>query len=265
MLQGLLQMMQGVATTVALPAFSRLQVQPGRLRQLFYESSSLICLVSFPVFAGIIVTAPELVSVLFGQKWMASVPVLQVFCASGFVYAMLAPSGPMLMALNKPAWLLKLSILGAVVNLALLIPAAPWGIVAAAWAHAARSYLLAPLHFYAVARLLGTDWRVYCRRIIPSGIGALGVVGVALIARALLPGWLGPGSTLFILVLLGILTYAIVVFETGPELLQAMREIAGAVLRSPRPGVTVEFAGAEARMGATASSAEQRDLTKAGR
>ncbi len=262
MLQALLQMMQGIATTVGLPAFSRLQGEIARLRQLFYESSSLISLVSFPVFAGIIVTAPELVALLFGQKWAASIPVLQVLAVSGFVITMLAPSGPMLMALNKPAWLLRLSILGAGVNVVLLVPAVQSGVVAVAGAHSARACLLAPLHYYAVARLLGTDWRVYCRGIIPSAIGALSVMGIALIARILLPDWLGPSGTLVCLVILGALTYAIVVYETGPELLQAMRELARAVLRSPGSNPAVDCAAEEASMGVTATSAKETNPTE---
>jgi O-antigen/teichoic acid export membrane protein len=236
MLQAILQMMQGVATTVALPAFSRLQDETARLRQLFYESSGLISLVSFPVFSGIIVTAPELVALLFGPKWAASVPVLQVLSISGFVYAMLATSGPMLMALNKPAWLLRLSILGAAVNLALLLPVAPWGIVAVAGAHSVRSYLVAPLYFHALARLLAPDWRVYCRRLMAPSLGALSVMGTVLIARALLPDWLGTSGTLISLVILGALAYAMVVFETGPELLREVRELALLTSRGERQG-----------------------------
>lgn len=239
MLQALFQMLQGIATTVALPAFSRLQRQLARLRLLFDESSSLLCLVSFPVFGGIIVTAPELVAVLFGQKWAASVPVLQVLAVSGFVYAILAPSGPMLMALNKPEWSLRLSILGAVVNLALLLPAVRWGIVAVAGAHTLRSYLTAPLHFYAVGRLLGTDWRAYWRGVIPSVIGTLSLIGVVAVARALLPDWLGQTGMLASLVILGAVSYAIVVRVTGPELVKAARDLAAAALSRPvsRPAI----------------------------
>jgi len=240
MLQAFLQMLQGVVSTVALPAFSRLQGDLVRLRQLYYESSSLVSLVSFPVFAGLIVTAPELVSVMFGPEWAPSVPVLQVLSISGFVITMLAPSGPALMALNKPAWLLKFSILGAAVNLVLLLPAARWGIVAAAAAHSVRCYLLAPFNYFAVARLLRVDWREYWRGIVPSALGALSVVGVASMTRALLPDWLGPGGTLACLAILGAATYTLVVYKAGPELVRTGRDFAITVLRSPEAGSNVE-------------------------
>jgi O-antigen/teichoic acid export membrane protein len=264
MLQALLQMLQGMAINVALPTFSRLQSELARLRQLFYESSSLVSLVAFPIFGGIIVTAPELIAVLFGPKWATSAPVLQVLAASGFAYAMLAPSGPMLLALNKPAWSLRLSVLEAVVNLTLLLPAVQWGIVAVAGAHTARSYLLAPVHFYAQTRLLGTDWRVYLRGIAPSAVGALSMMGGVLLTRALLPGWLGQGATLAILVALGALVYAVVLYRTGPTLLGAMRDFAGAALRPPASQSVVDWApgGSSTDMGSTL--AREADPTRTG-
>ncbi len=261
MLQALRQMIQGIATTVALPAFSRLQGELVRLRLLFYESSGLICLVSFPVFAGIIVIAPELVTVMFGRKWAASIPVLQVLSVSGFVNTMLTPSGPMLMALNKPAWLLRLSIIGAAVNLVFLVPAVPWGIVAVAGAHSARTCLVAPLYFYAVSRLLGIDWREYSRQIMPSCIGAVSVIGVVLIARALLPHWLGAIGTLVSLSILGALAYAIVICATGPELVRGMRDLVAAVLRPGTAQLEVDGTAEEELMRATATAAKETNPT----
>jgi len=242
MLQALLQMMQGILTTVALPAFARLQTQLARLRQLFYEASSLLSLVGFPVLAGIIVTAPELVTVLFGQKWAASVPVLQVLSVSGFATTMLAPEGPILMALNKPGWLLRLSLLGAVANVVLVVLAVPWGIVVVAGAHSARVVLIAPLHFHAVSRVLGIDWRVYFRGLMPSSLGAVSILTVGFIARTLLPDWLGSSGTLASLVILGALVYAIVIWATGPELVKGMRDLVAAALRPGKPELTVDDA-----------------------
>ncbi|RPJ84141.1 MAG: lipopolysaccharide biosynthesis protein [Acidobacteria bacterium] len=242
MLQALLQVMQGILTTVALPAFARLQTQLARLRLLFYEASSLISLVGFPVYAGIIVAAPELVAVVFGQKWAASIPVLQVLSLSGFVTTMLAPSGPMLMALNKASSLLRLSILGATVSVVLLIAAVPWGIVAVAAAYSGRLFLMAPLHFHIASRVLGIDWRVYFRGLMPSSVGAVSIVAVGFIARALLPDWLGSGGKLASLVILGALAYAIVIWATGPELVKGMRDLVAAALSPGKPELTVDDA-----------------------
>ena len=67
---------------VAFPAFSQVQQDVPRLRGLYLRSSTLVATLIFPLCAGVAVAAPEMVRVLLGPKWGASVPVLQLLCIS---------------------------------------------------------------------------------------------------------------------------------------------------------------------------------------
>jgi lipopolysaccharide exporter len=67
---------------VAFPAFSKVQDDLPRVRTLYLTSSTLIATVVLPVCAGVAVAAPELVQVLLGPRWAASVPILRVLCIS---------------------------------------------------------------------------------------------------------------------------------------------------------------------------------------
>jgi lipopolysaccharide exporter len=67
---------------VAFPAFSKIQNDLPRVRALYLTSSTLIATVVLPVCAGVAVAAPELVQVLLGPRWAASVPILRVLCIS---------------------------------------------------------------------------------------------------------------------------------------------------------------------------------------
>ncbi|AMR27343.1 hypothetical protein A0257_09720 [Hymenobacter psoromatis] len=67
---------------VAFPAFSKIQDDLPRLRTLYLTSTTLIATVVLPVCAGVAVAAPELVAVLLGPRWSASVPILRVLCFS---------------------------------------------------------------------------------------------------------------------------------------------------------------------------------------
>lgn len=55
---------------VSLPALSSLQGDHAQLRQAIYRGMELNALVSFAVFTGIAIVAPELVSLVFGSKWL---------------------------------------------------------------------------------------------------------------------------------------------------------------------------------------------------
>ena len=67
---------------VAFPAFSKIQNDLPRVRALYLTSSTLVATVVLPVCAGVAVAAPELVAVLLGPRWAASVPILRVLCVS---------------------------------------------------------------------------------------------------------------------------------------------------------------------------------------
>jgi lipopolysaccharide exporter len=67
---------------VAFPAFSKIQHDLPRVRALYLTSSTLVATLVLPLCAGVAVAAPELVQVLLGPRWAASVPILRVLCLS---------------------------------------------------------------------------------------------------------------------------------------------------------------------------------------
>jgi O-antigen/teichoic acid export membrane protein len=66
----------GTINQITLPAMSRQQDDPARLRQNLLKSIGIMSLVAFPTLWGISAIAPELVRVLFGEKWLDSVTAL---------------------------------------------------------------------------------------------------------------------------------------------------------------------------------------------
>lgn len=64
------------------PAFSRLQDKNERLRQSYLRSQGTICLITYPVAAGIAVLAEDLVRLAMGEKWLLAVPVIQILAVS---------------------------------------------------------------------------------------------------------------------------------------------------------------------------------------
>ncbi|WP_210520977.1 lipopolysaccharide biosynthesis protein [Hymenobacter terricola] len=67
---------------VAFPAFSQVQQDVPRLRGLYLRSSTLVATLVLPLCAGVAVAAPEMVRVLLGPKWDASIPVLRALCVA---------------------------------------------------------------------------------------------------------------------------------------------------------------------------------------
>ena len=68
-------------------------------------------LVAFPVMAGLAVTAPQLVPVVFGPEWRESVPILQILSALGALFALGNLTGSVFLAKDRPDLGLKLNLL----------------------------------------------------------------------------------------------------------------------------------------------------------
>jgi O-antigen/teichoic acid export membrane protein len=70
-----------VVTKVLFPIMSRLQGQPDRLRSTYLTGAAVLGLVSAPLGALMVVTAPEIVAVMLGPKWTAAVVPFQILTA----------------------------------------------------------------------------------------------------------------------------------------------------------------------------------------
>jgi O-antigen/teichoic acid export membrane protein len=87
---------------VALPLLAGLQFEAARMKRAYQASTQLSCLALYPCFVGLGVVAPEVVEVLFGQRWLPSSPYVAVL---GFLVLLQAPRllfTPFLTALGKP-------------------------------------------------------------------------------------------------------------------------------------------------------------------
>jgi teichuronic acid exporter len=68
----------GTINQITLPTVARQQDDPARVREAVLKAIGLISLAAFPALWGISAVAPELVRVLFGEKWLQSIPALTI-------------------------------------------------------------------------------------------------------------------------------------------------------------------------------------------
>ncbi len=87
-----------IITRVLFPVFSKIQDQNEKLKAGFYKLLTIVGLINFPLFFGLFVTAPTFVLVVFGSKWMDSVPLLRLLCGVGLLRSIGNPVGSLLMA-----------------------------------------------------------------------------------------------------------------------------------------------------------------------
>ncbi|MEL6490819.1 MAG: lipopolysaccharide biosynthesis protein [Cyanobacteria bacterium J06621_3] len=222
-LETLMHLLVKTTSQVALPTFSRLQEDLGQFRKVFYTATQLTSLVAFPVFLGLAVLAPEMIALLFGDKWQASVPIIQILTFAGIVQSVSFFKGHILMAMGKPSWRLWQSLLSITLNIIGFIVAFQWGIAAVAIAYVIRRYLVFPIGQWAIYLLIHFSWPTYLKQFITPMVSAATMAIAMVVARGAMVSWFD--STIFTIVvcsLLGTVVYTALVKLLSPQLFQML-------------------------------------------
>src|SRR5687768_15538339 len=231
LLMVIIRLVTEVTNSVAFPAFSRIQNEPERMRRAFYNVTQYTSLFAFPVFIGLAVLAPEIVPTVFGEKWLPSIPVMQVLSLIGILQSVLFFNGSVIKASGKPSWQLGIMFLNALCSVIGFLLAVKWGIVAVAASFVIVGYLLAPISYIAVQRLIQIDFRTYLWQFMPPLSASLMMVvvimGLKYIFREQL---LNAYVELAIYMLCGSLAYLLVIGLTARQLYQELLGIVNLVL-----------------------------------
>lgn len=214
-------LLPGSATQVALPTFSRLQQEPERLRQAFYTAGQLTSLISFPVFFGLSLLAPELLPVLLGNKWIPSIEVMQILALAGVIFSVAYFYGSIMMAMGKPSWALKISLINAVLSLVSFMIAVKWGIIAVALAFVIRLCLVEfSIAFWATHKLIHIEITNYLGKFAAPLAGSLVMVAVLLGTRHFINTAINLQAALIIYTVIGALSYVLTLLILAPTLLR---------------------------------------------
>jgi O-antigen/teichoic acid export membrane protein len=70
---------------VLFPTFSRIQEDRPRVAQAYLRCTQAVAAITFPMMTGLCVLADPFVRAVYGDAWVAMIPILQVFCPVGAV------------------------------------------------------------------------------------------------------------------------------------------------------------------------------------
>lgn len=148
------QILNPIITKVTFPAMAKVQNDTTTLKRVSLKTINYLSSVNFPIYAVLIVLAPEIISFMFGYKWMAAVPIVQVLSIYGAVRSTGNPVGSLMLAKGRAN-------LGFYWNLGLLfyIPigialASQQGLLAVSWMLVALSVSLIIPGWYMLVRPL---------------------------------------------------------------------------------------------------------------
>jgi len=90
-----------ILTRVAFPVFAKVQGDESRLRQGYFTLLRLLTFVNIPLMLGIVAVSDIFVPLVFGEKWLPAIALIQVMAWIGIFRATMNPIGSLLLAKGK--------------------------------------------------------------------------------------------------------------------------------------------------------------------
>ena len=132
---------------------------------VYLRTVSYMTALAWPFFLFLACMALPLVKLLYGSQWLACVPLIRIMCLSSAVYSMFSMARYLLVATGQMRAQVRLDAWAGALKVALLLLAAPFGLVAVAWAVVASSVLRSCLSYACLRRCSGLHWRILLRAV----------------------------------------------------------------------------------------------------
>ncbi|MFO1060549.1 MAG: lipopolysaccharide biosynthesis protein [Dongiaceae bacterium] len=226
------------ANQLALPLFSRRQGDRQALLRAYQEASEFACLATLPIFAGLVACPEEIVAFVFGSRWLPAAPLVQILGAVAVIYFVRLFNGTVLTAVGRPQLNAAANAVGCIVTLGGLLVFGRYGVVAAAAAWALRVLFTVPLGIAFQRWTTGMGLAEQMRRTAAPLAAAMLMAALVWVVRVeLLEAW-PLKQRLLVLVPLGAVSYAAVLFALSPRAVPRLLVFLGEGLRRRKPAAT---------------------------
>ena len=196
----------GSIQTVLFPALSAQQENLAKMKEMLNRLVVLSSFIIFPMMVGLAVITEPLVSFLLTDKWLPTVPLMQLFCAYYALWAIDISNLQVIKAMGRSDLYLKLEIFKFVMGLILLLVGLPFGVYVLAMGMFATELLGTIAGGVVVSKLLKFNVWEQWKSVIPVLLVSIGMGCVVYSEKFLgLPNSL----TLVVQVITGVVVYLV--------------------------------------------------------
>lgn len=177
-------MLNNMISSVAQPVFVQVNDDVDRQRNVFRKLIRFAAFVSFPVMLGLAFVAEEFICVLIGDKWLESVPILQILCIQGAIGPIILLYTQMLVSHGKSGMFLYANLFHGILQIAVLWFTASFGILFMVKSYVATYLLMLFVWHFLVYRLIKLSLFHLLKDVLPYIVLTLAVFMVVYILTA---------------------------------------------------------------------------------
>lgn len=144
-----------LVTRLALPLFSARSDDAAAVRRGARMANGMAMLVNLPAMAGLSLLAPDIIVLLFGERWLPSAAILAILAAGAAVAPMHVINLQIILARGESNLYFRLEIIKKVIGVICLLGGSFFGIYALAWSGVLFAFIAIGINAYPNRRAIG--------------------------------------------------------------------------------------------------------------
>ena len=218
---------------LCLPVLARMSHDEESRKQAVYLTIRVTTLVCLPSFIGLAMIADPLVVLLVGEGWRDAIPVVRLLAVMAILPAWLAVSLQVFVAHDASGAGMRLNLMVAVVLVALVLPAASFGLLPAVAALGLSYLIVLPRAVYDLRRIAGLDLNRLGTEQLPVLAATIAMAACMALADGLIP-WTGEFVRLVVTILVAKIVYVGSMLVLAPSFAREMAAQLAAALSPQR-------------------------------
>lgn len=158
----------GTIQSVLFPTLASQQGNIKKVKDMVRRAILTSSFIVFPLMIGLAIIAKPLVIIVLTEKWLPSVPFIQIFCISYSLWPIHTANLQAINAIGRSDIFLKLEIIKKLIGWSILIISIPFGIYAIAFGLVLSGILSSFINAYPNSKLLGYSYKKQIIDIFPS-------------------------------------------------------------------------------------------------
>lgn len=168
-----ISMVVGAIGNYLFPKFSRMQNDLKTINKSYLYVVKAINSVVAPLMVIVAFLSPFLVQLIWGQKWLPAVPLMQILVVVAIAQSLISPVGQLMKALNRPGWLIYWSVFFGLIVSILIWVGIHYGLAGAVGGLALAHIFAIPIIFFISIRLIHIKLGDILNALFPSLLSTL--------------------------------------------------------------------------------------------
>ena len=171
---------------ILFPVLSNAQDDKIKVKFMLKRSIKTSALLIFPLLVLLLVTARPLVILLFTEKWLPTVPFLQIFCIAYIILPIQSANMQVIQSLGRSDLTLKIETIKKILELIIIVISFTISVEAVAWGYVVYNYICFFINLYPNQNLINYSWREQICDILPNLLAAI-TMGICVYYMIYLP------------------------------------------------------------------------------